>query len=95
MGGLIEAVLCGVHSMAKLPGGDDGLRGVVINTASIAAFEGQIGQVCRRPVNLTRILRACQTPYETDGLQCVPIPACLGNVMLRWRMRRVRVQWRA
>lgn len=58
MGGLIEAVLCGVHSMAKLPGGDDGLRGVVINTASIAAFEGQIGQVCRRPVNLTRILRA-------------------------------------
>ena len=24
----------------------DGLRGVVINTASVAAFDGQIGQVC-------------------------------------------------
>ncbi|MEM6794509.1 MAG: SDR family NAD(P)-dependent oxidoreductase, partial [Acidobacteriota bacterium] len=32
-------------AMAKLEANDDGERGVVINTASIAAFEGQIGQV--------------------------------------------------
>lgn len=60
MGGLIEGVFCGVHSMAKLPGGDDGLRGVVINTASIAAFEGQIGQVFG-VFNFTRIFGGFQT----------------------------------
>lgn len=27
------------------PEGDDGMRGVIINTASVAAYEGQIGQV--------------------------------------------------
>jgi NAD(P)-dependent dehydrogenase (short-subunit alcohol dehydrogenase family) len=31
--------------MAQNPPGDDGERGVIINTASIAAFEGQRGQV--------------------------------------------------
>ncbi|MEM1182613.1 MAG: 3-hydroxyacyl-CoA dehydrogenase [Acidobacteriota bacterium] len=31
-------------AMAKLDANDDGERGVVINTASIAAFEGQVGQ---------------------------------------------------
>jgi 3-hydroxyacyl-CoA dehydrogenase / 3-hydroxy-2-methylbutyryl-CoA dehydrogenase len=30
--------------MAKNGAGDDGERGVVINTASVAAFDGQIGQ---------------------------------------------------
>ena len=30
--------------MAKNPPGDDGERGVIINTASVAAFDGQIGQ---------------------------------------------------
>lgn len=31
--------------MAKLEPDEDGQRGVVINTASIAAYDGQIGQV--------------------------------------------------
>ncbi|SFX67222.1 SDR family NAD(P)-dependent oxidoreductase [Marinospirillum alkaliphilum] len=31
-------------AMAKLPAQDDGERGVIINTASIAAFDGQVGQ---------------------------------------------------
>ena len=31
--------------MAQLPALDDGERGVLVNTASVAAFEGQIGQV--------------------------------------------------
>ncbi|MCM2293962.1 SDR family NAD(P)-dependent oxidoreductase [Allorhizobium sp. BGMRC 0089] len=30
--------------MAKQPPGDSGERGVIVNTASVAAFEGQIGQ---------------------------------------------------
>lgn len=36
--------LCAFH-MAKNDPNDDGERGVMINTASIAAFEGQIGQI--------------------------------------------------
>jgi NAD(P)-dependent dehydrogenase (short-subunit alcohol dehydrogenase family) len=31
--------------MATLPAADDGERGVIINTASVAAYEGQTGQV--------------------------------------------------
>lgn len=31
--------------MAKNKGDEDGLRGVIINTASVAAFDGQVGQV--------------------------------------------------
>lgn len=31
-------------AIAKMPAGADGERGVIINTASIAAFDGQIGQ---------------------------------------------------
>lgn len=31
--------------MARNAPNEDGLRGVIVNTASIAAFEGQIGQV--------------------------------------------------
>lgn len=30
--------------MAEAPEGEDGARGVIVNTASVAAFEGQIGQ---------------------------------------------------
>jgi len=33
-----------VARMAKLPAGEDGERGVVVNTASVAAFDGQVGQ---------------------------------------------------
>ena len=36
--------LAAVHMMANTPNAD-GERGVIINTASVAAFEGQIGQV--------------------------------------------------
>ena len=32
-------------AMAQLPADDDGQRGVILHTASVAAFEGQIGQV--------------------------------------------------
>ena len=31
--------------MAKLPANSHGLRGLAVNTASIAAYDGQIGQV--------------------------------------------------
>ena len=37
--------LAGAAMLANEPDGDDGERGVCINTSSIAAFDGQVGQV--------------------------------------------------
>ena len=46
---LIGSFLCAsqaaAHMVAAEPLGPDGQRGVIINTASIAAYEGQVGQV--------------------------------------------------
>merc|ERR1711990_746396 len=35
----------GASAMAKCPAAEDGSRGVIINVASVAAFEGQKGQL--------------------------------------------------
>ena len=46
---LIGSFICGSHAATLMTRGsaqnDDGERGVIINTASVAAYEGQIGQV--------------------------------------------------
>jgi NAD(P)-dependent dehydrogenase (short-subunit alcohol dehydrogenase family) len=42
--GSFNALRLAANAMAKNPPNTDGERGVIINTASIAAFEGQIGQ---------------------------------------------------
>ena len=36
---------CAAGMVAQDPMNDDGERGVIINTASVAAFDGQIGQI--------------------------------------------------
>ena len=36
--------LCALHMAKNAPADSDGERGVIVNTASAAAFEGQIGQ---------------------------------------------------
>ena len=41
--------LCAEHMAKNDPLNDDGERGVIINTASVAAFDGQIGHRMRRP----------------------------------------------
>ncbi|HYM30420.1 MAG TPA: SDR family NAD(P)-dependent oxidoreductase [Candidatus Cybelea sp.] len=43
--GTFNLIRLAVFEMSKLPALDDGERGVVVNTASVAAFDGQIGQV--------------------------------------------------
>lgn len=43
--GTFNVMRCVAHAMMKLaPANQDGERGVIINTASVAAYEGQIGQ---------------------------------------------------
>jgi 3-hydroxyacyl-CoA dehydrogenase/3-hydroxy-2-methylbutyryl-CoA dehydrogenase len=45
VGSFNVARLAAERMSRREPEGKDGLRGCIINTASIAAFEGQIGQV--------------------------------------------------
>lgn len=42
--GTFNMLRLAAEAIAKQPAGDSGERGVIINTASIAAFDGQIGQ---------------------------------------------------
>ena len=42
--GTFNVLRLAAQQMAKNPPGDDGERGVIINTASVAAFDGQVGQ---------------------------------------------------
>lgn len=42
--GTVNVIRLAAEKMALNPGNEDGERGVFINTASVAAFEGQIGQ---------------------------------------------------
>jgi NAD(P)-dependent dehydrogenase (short-subunit alcohol dehydrogenase family) len=43
--GVFNSLRIGADAMAKNGPNDEGERGVIINTASVAAFEGQIGQI--------------------------------------------------
>ena len=42
--GTFNAIRLAAAAMSQTPPGPDGERGVIVNTASVAAFEGQIGQ---------------------------------------------------
>lgn len=43
--GTFNVLRLAAAAMSRLPADGDGQRGVIVNTASIAAFEGQVGQV--------------------------------------------------
>ena len=43
--GTFNVLRLAAAAMAKTEPGEDGARGVIVNTASVAAFEGQIGQI--------------------------------------------------
>jgi NAD(P)-dependent dehydrogenase (short-subunit alcohol dehydrogenase family) len=43
--GTLNVIRLAVERMVQNPAGADGEKGVIVNTASIAAFDGQIGQV--------------------------------------------------
>ncbi len=43
--GTFNVMRLGAEAISKLDADDNGQRGVVVNTASVAAFEGQVGQI--------------------------------------------------
>ena len=43
--GTFNVLRLGAEAMSGLPAEEEGRRGVIVNTASIAAFEGQVGQI--------------------------------------------------
>ncbi|HRK57544.1 MAG TPA: SDR family NAD(P)-dependent oxidoreductase [Burkholderiaceae bacterium] len=63
------------QAMSVLPAGADGQRGLIINTASIAAFEGQIGQAAYAAAKGGLV--AMTLPIARDlapwGIRCVTI----------------------
>jgi 3-hydroxyacyl-CoA dehydrogenase / 3-hydroxy-2-methylbutyryl-CoA dehydrogenase len=42
--GTVNMIRLAAEQMVQNPGNDDGEKGVIVNTASVAAYEGQIGQ---------------------------------------------------
>lgn len=42
--GTFNTLRLAASDMSKLEGGEDGIKGVIVNTASVAGYEGQIGQ---------------------------------------------------
>lgn len=55
--GTFNVLRLAAEKMATNPADEDGLRGVIINTASIAAMDGQIGQVRQLARYLLPMLR--------------------------------------
>jgi NAD(P)-dependent dehydrogenase (short-subunit alcohol dehydrogenase family) len=61
--------------MAKNPPGDDGERGVIINTASVAAFDGQIGQAAYSASKggVVGMTLPIARDLSRDGIRCCTI----------------------
>ncbi|MEM7091751.1 MAG: SDR family NAD(P)-dependent oxidoreductase [Actinomycetota bacterium] len=70
--------LCAWH-MSKNEANDDGERGVMINTASIAAFEGQIGQVSytAAKAGIAGMTLTIARDLGSLGIRCVTIAPSL------------------
>ena len=70
--------LCAWH-MSKNEPNDDGERGVLINTASIAAFEGQIGQVSytAAKAGIAGMTLTIARDLGSMGIRCVTIAPSL------------------
>jgi NAD(P)-dependent dehydrogenase (short-subunit alcohol dehydrogenase family) len=67
------------HAMSKNQPNEDGERGVIINTASIAAFEGQIGQVAysASKAGVAGMTLVIARDLGSLGIRCVTIAPSL------------------
>lgn len=57
-------------SMAKLPAAENGMRGVIINVASVAGIEGQKGQVPYSASKVTPYLLLSSTVTAQEHVSC-------------------------
>jgi NAD(P)-dependent dehydrogenase (short-subunit alcohol dehydrogenase family) len=72
--------------MASLAPGDDGERGVIISTASVAAFEGQIGQAAYASSKggVAALTLPAAREFAQFGIRVLAIaPGIFGTPMLR------------
>ncbi len=73
--GTFNVIRFAAAQMAKNPPGDDGERGVIINTASVAAFDGQIGQAAYSASKggVVGMTLPIARDLSRDGIRCCTI----------------------
>ena len=73
--GTFNAIRLVAAHMAKNAPGDDGERGVIINTASVAAFDGQIGQAAYSASKggVVGLTLPVARDLSRDGIRCCTI----------------------
>lgn len=65
---------------------EDGQRGVVINTASVAAYDGQMGQAAYSASKgaIVGMTLPIARDLSTQGIRCVTIAPGRSNTMLKY-----------
>lgn len=84
--GTMNVVRLAAGQMVKNPGNADGEKGVVINTASIAAFDGQIGQAAysASKAGVAGMTLPIAREFAEYGIRVMTIaPGIFGTPMLR------------
>jgi len=73
--GTFNMLRLAASTIAKMPAGDDGERGVIVNTASIAAFDGQIGQAAyaASKAGVAGLTLPVARELARSGIRCVTI----------------------
>jgi NAD(P)-dependent dehydrogenase (short-subunit alcohol dehydrogenase family) len=75
--GTFNAIRLAADAMAKNPPAESGERGVIVNTASVAAFEGQIGQAAYSASKSG--VAGMTLPMKESLAAQVPFPSRLGR----------------
>jgi len=84
--GTMNVIRLAAERMVKNPGNADGEKGVIINTASIAAFDGQIGQAAysASKAGVVGMTLPVAREFAEYGIRVVTIaPGIFGTPMLR------------
>ena len=73
--GTFNVVRLAAHAISRGEPGADGERGVIVNTASVAAFEGQIGQVAyaASKAGVLGMMLPVARELARTGIRCVTI----------------------
>ena len=92
--GTFNAIRIAADRMTRNPPGETGERGVLINTASVAAFEGQIGQVAYSASKggITAMTLPIARDLASLGIRCVTIAPGLFETPLLGTMPEERRQ---